>query len=112
MRQALDDRNAGAAADDHEAFIEGDLRFHMSIARASHNELLSDLYEILNLAFRKSIGHAIGQGTEDHETLYRAIEGGDTATAMELSQAIIARMEDMAEAEAHAAAGPDHAGPR
>jgi DNA-binding FadR family transcriptional regulator len=100
MRRALDDRNAGAARDDLAAFIDGDTRFHMSLASASHNSLLSDLYESLNTAFRTSIGHAIGQGTEDHEALYRAIEDRDSVTAMELSLAIIARMEDMEETEA------------
>jgi DNA-binding FadR family transcriptional regulator len=99
MRKALDDRNAGADRDDHEAFVEGDLGFHMAVASAAHNELLSDLYESLNIAFRESIGHAMGQGTEDHEALYRAIEERDNATAMELSLAIIARMEAMRETE-------------
>ncbi|MEA5455856.1 GntR family transcriptional regulator [Sinomonas sp. JGH33] len=106
MRRALDDRNAGAARGDLAAFIDGDLRFHMSVASAAHNNLLSDLYESLNTAFRKSIGHAMGQGTEDHEALYRAIEERDTAMAMELSLAIIARMEDMeAEHVAHGEPG-------
>jgi DNA-binding FadR family transcriptional regulator len=41
----------------------------------------------------------MGQGTEDHEALYRAIEERDNATAMELSLAIIARMEAMRETE-------------
>jgi DNA-binding FadR family transcriptional regulator len=93
MRQALDDRKAGADNGDLDAFIEADLRFHMAVARAAHNELLGDLYESLNIAFRKSLGHAVGQGTEEHEALYRAIEERDTATATELALAIIARME-------------------
>lgn len=93
MRQALDDRRAGADSGDLDAFIEADLRFHMAVARAAHNELLGDLYESLNIAFRKSLGHAVGQGTDEHEALYRAIEKRDTATATELALAIIARME-------------------
>ena len=93
MRKALDDRNAGAENDDLDAFIEADLRFHMAVARAAHNELLGDLYESLNIAFRKSLGHAVGQGTEEHEALYRAIEERDTARATELALAIVARME-------------------
>ena len=93
MRKALDDRKAGAENQDLDAFVEADLRFHMAVARAAHNELLGDLYESLNIAFRKSLGHAVGQGTEEHEALYRAIEERDTPTATELALAIIARME-------------------
>ncbi|MCA4134981.1 FadR/GntR family transcriptional regulator [Arthrobacter sp. M4] len=100
MRTALDDRNAGASNNDHDAFVEGDLGFHMAVASAAHNELLTDLYQSLNVAFRKSIGHAMGHGTEDHEALYRAIQERDTTTAMELSLAIIARMEAMPETQA------------
>ncbi len=93
MRKALDDRNAGADNGDLDAFIEGDLLFHKAIASAAHNELLADLYQSLSLEFRKSFYHAVGQGTEDHEALYRAINERDTATATGLSSAIIARME-------------------
>lgn len=93
MRKALDDRKAGAENQDLDAFVEADLRFHMAVARAAHNELLGDLYESLNIAFRKSLGHAVGQGTDEHEALYRAIEERDTPTATELALAIIARME-------------------
>lgn len=93
MRKALDDRNAGADNADLDAFIEGDLLFHKAIASAAHNELLADLYQSLSIEFRKSFYHAVGQGTEDHEALYRAINERDTATATELSSAIIARME-------------------
>ena len=96
MRAALDDRIAGAARQDLDAFVEADLRFHLAVARASHNELLIDLYESLNIAFRKSLGHAIGQGTEEHEALYTAIEQRDTSTASDLAMAIIARMEQQA----------------
>ncbi|MCX2750393.1 FadR/GntR family transcriptional regulator [Arthrobacter sp. MI7-26] len=93
IRKALDDRNAGADNADLDAFIEGDLLFHKAIASAAHNELLADLYQSLSLEFRKSIYHAVGEGTEDHEALYRAIDERDTATATKLSSAIIARME-------------------
>jgi DNA-binding FadR family transcriptional regulator len=93
MRAALDDRIDGANRKDLDAFVEADLRFHLAVARASHNELLIDLYESLNIAFRKSLGHAIGQGTAEHEALYSAIEQRDTSTATDLAMAIIARME-------------------
>ena len=93
MRTALDDRIDGANRKDLDAFVEADLRFHLAVARASHNELLIDLYESLNIAFRKSLGHAIGQGTEEHEALYSAIEQRDTSTATDLAMSIIARME-------------------
>jgi DNA-binding FadR family transcriptional regulator len=100
MRTALDDRIDGAHRQDLDAFVEADLRFHLAVARASHNELLIDLYESLNIAFRKSLGHAVGQGTEEHEALYTAIEKRDTATATDLAMAIIARMEQQAAHEA------------
>ena len=96
IRKALDDRNAGADRGDSDAFVEADLQFHLAVARAAHNELLNDLYESLNIVFRKSLGHAMGQGTDDHEALYRAIETRDSASATELALAIIARMEDQA----------------
>ncbi|MEK0097950.1 FadR/GntR family transcriptional regulator [Streptomyces sp. NPDC056002] len=93
MREALDARRRGADDDDVEAFVEADLRFHMAVARASHNGLLADLYESLNVPFRNTLGHAMGQGTGDHEALYTAIEHHDTARATELALGIIARME-------------------
>jgi DNA-binding FadR family transcriptional regulator len=93
MRQALDDRKDGADRGDLDTFIEADLRFHMAVAKAAHNQLLGDLYASLNIAFRKSLGHAVGQGTDEHEALYRAIEKRDTPTATELALAIVARME-------------------
>jgi DNA-binding FadR family transcriptional regulator len=93
MREALDARNSGADRGDMTAFVDADLRFHLAVARAAHNELLLDLYEGMTMAFRQSLGHAIGQGTEDHEALYHAIEQRDTLRATELSLAIIARQE-------------------
>lgn len=93
MREALDARNSGADSGDMEAFVDGDLHFHLAVARAAHNDLLLDLYESMTVAFRQSLGHAIGQGTEDHEALFDAIQLQDTARATELSLAIIARQE-------------------
>ncbi|MEB8337750.1 FadR/GntR family transcriptional regulator [Streptomyces endophyticus] len=93
MREALDDRNRHAEAGDPDGFVEADLRFHMAVAQASHNELLIDFYASLNVPFRKSLGGAVGQGTREHEALYRAIERHDTEAATELALAIVARME-------------------
>lgn len=93
LREALDDRQRSAEAGDLDSFIEADLRFHMAVAQASHNELLIDLYASLNVPFRKSLGGAMGQGTKEHEALYRAIERRDTEGATELALAIVARME-------------------
>ncbi|MET7542164.1 FadR/GntR family transcriptional regulator [Streptomyces sp. NPDC005507] len=93
MRAALDQRRRGADNGDLEAFIEADFQFHMSVARASHNELLADLYESLNVPFRDTLGTAMGQGTDEHQALYTAIEQHDTTQAPELALGIIARME-------------------
>ncbi|MFF9126599.1 FadR/GntR family transcriptional regulator [Streptomyces sp. NPDC014889] len=93
LRKALDDRQRSAEAGALDSFVEADLRFHMAVAQASHNELLIDLYASLNVPFRKSLGSAMGQGTKEHEAVYRAIERRDTEGATELALAIVARME-------------------
>ena len=92
MRDALDARNLAAETNDADGFVAADIQFHTAVARSAHNQLLTDLYESLSAPIRRSLGAAIGQGTEDHESLYTAIRDRDPGRATEYALAIVARM--------------------
>lgn len=61
MKQLLELRDAAAEDDDAEASIEADISFHISIAEASGNEVLSDLYKSFSGTLKK---HFLKQYTD------------------------------------------------
>ncbi|QIK63262.1 FadR family transcriptional regulator [Leucobacter viscericola] len=81
-------RKAAVAARDAEAFADADVAFHLGVAAASGNCLLSDIYASFDATLRESIIDAsvLAEGKdpdpeEEHEHLYRAIASGDPQTA-------------------------------
>lgn len=72
------------AAEDPDAHLAADLRFHTIILDASHNELLAHLGSTLRAAFRLSFARTQQAAVETlglHEAVLRGIRDGDGATA-------------------------------
>ncbi|MFI0420376.1 FadR/GntR family transcriptional regulator [Spongiactinospora sp. 9N601] len=66
------------------AFVESDLEFHMAVVRATHNQVLLDLYEDFTAALRASItaaGTSPNSSYIPHDAIARAIAAGDAAAA-------------------------------
>lgn len=72
---------------DIEAALEWDIRFHLSVFAASHNDLLIDLYSNIAEALRESIESRIEVCSDPmskaHELLLQAIEQQDETLAEE-----------------------------
>lgn len=81
-------RQQAIAANDTSAFVEADVAFHLGIADASGNRLLSDIYASFDASLRESVADASclaksadPDQADQHEQLYRAIAAGDPDTA-------------------------------
>ena len=68
-------------------YVNADIRFHLSVAEASHNQVLIDLYRSMLVYIEKHIKASI-EGVFDldainrlHEELYHAIENQDSTKA-------------------------------
>ncbi|MFB6960496.1 FadR/GntR family transcriptional regulator [Streptomyces sp. NPDC056309] len=96
---ALDDalarRAAAGTAGDEAAFVAADVDFHLHVARASHNELLVELYSTFTRALADSIRDdrclkVFTQGRDTwHNTLATAIAEGDADKATTASLALL-----------------------
>ncbi|MYT73563.1 MULTISPECIES: FCD domain-containing protein [unclassified Streptomyces] len=88
LRSALAERARAGAARDIDAFVAADVEFHLGVARASHNDLLVELY----LSFSRSLAESVrgdrrlhsfeADGAADHDTLAAAVEAGDATAAV------------------------------
>ncbi|QIM19529.1 FadR family transcriptional regulator [Leucobacter coleopterorum] len=81
-------RKEAVAAHDAEAFADADVAFHLGVAAASGNRLLSDIYASFDTTLRESIIDAsvLAEGKDpdpkkEHERLYAAIVSGDPTAA-------------------------------
>lgn len=83
-----------ANLNDEHASEQADVRFHLSVAEASHNTLLIQLMQSLNSRLEASIGEfrrlwfyadrsSAEQLLKEHRAIYEAIEAGDGALASE-----------------------------
>ena len=84
LRKALDEMEAGARADDLDAVVEGDTKFHALLVDVSGRRRLKDLWSMLNsqmgALIRSSMErHGIGldDAVERHKPLLKAVETGD-----------------------------------
>jgi DNA-binding FadR family transcriptional regulator len=81
-------------ADDPDAYIAADLRFHSIVLEACHNELLAHLGSTLRAVFRASFARTHGLAVETlpmHGSVLAAIQSGDGAQAEAAMRALIDR---------------------
>ncbi|NIK58586.1 FadR/GntR family transcriptional regulator [Kribbella shirazensis] len=95
LNKALAARAAAGEAGDEAAFVTNDVEFHLSVARASHNPVLIDLYTSFARALTESVRDdqclqvfSTGQDTW-HEALAAAIEAGDPTAAAAASLSLL-----------------------
>jgi DNA-binding FadR family transcriptional regulator len=93
MRLMLDERKAAAEENRLDDCLEADARFHLAVASATHNELISTLYKTLAASWPRFFGplyddtSRMRDSQQKHEDLYEAIENGnkeETRTAMDV----------------------------
>ncbi|WP_103502217.1 FadR/GntR family transcriptional regulator [Streptomyces sp. SM14] len=82
----LSRREDAWASGNVDAFVEADATFHMSVVKASHNEVLTALYADLGAVLRAFLRHDVGDELRaedhlDHARLVTAIRDGDAETA-------------------------------
>ncbi|WP_028978515.1 FadR/GntR family transcriptional regulator [Sporocytophaga myxococcoides] len=87
MKFFLDQRKEAAFANNTERCIETDINFHISIAEASQNDILADLYKTFTTEMKKSFQESY-VNTESfletqsmHEALLQSIIGKDSQKA-------------------------------
>jgi DNA-binding GntR family transcriptional regulator len=84
LRKALDEMEAGARADDLDAVVESDTKFHALLIGVSGRRRLKDLWSMLNsqmgALMRSSMerqGIGLDDAVERHRILLEAVEAGD-----------------------------------
>lgn len=85
---ALNDRWQAIQSENYEAAADADIRFHKSIAQASHNSVLADLYQTFTGVIRESFSQRekphvqqFQQTHQLHADLLNAIKNQDIAAA-------------------------------
>ncbi|WP_067143553.1 FadR/GntR family transcriptional regulator [Microtetraspora malaysiensis] len=95
LDNALKRRHVAASAGDEAAFRQADLDFHLGVANAAHNGVLSDLYRSLSNALEASVelrdcfDPAEQTLSSDHEDQLAAIRDQDPAQAAALALVIL-----------------------
>ncbi|WP_329127068.1 FadR/GntR family transcriptional regulator [Streptomyces sp. NBC_01465] len=88
LRRALTERSEASAVRDQAAFVAADVDFHLGVARASHNDLLIDMYASFSRALAESVRddrrlhNFASDGASEHDALASAIETGDATAAV------------------------------
>lgn len=96
MRATLELRDAAARAGDLDGFADADVAFHLKVAAAAHNPLLSDLYRSMSDALRdsvRSMEQAALEPDSSHHDLLRALEDRDAAGAVTVAVDILDKHE-------------------
>ncbi|WP_443946706.1 FadR/GntR family transcriptional regulator [Pedobacter sp. AW1-32] len=89
MQTALQKRRLGIESGQRQEVINADIEFHMSIAKASANAVLADLYESFTTIIRDFFSKRASSGIAHfamshylHEELFMAIEQQDSSAAL------------------------------
>jgi DNA-binding FadR family transcriptional regulator len=88
IETALRDRAAAERHGDDESFVAADLAFHTAVAKASHNRLLTELYQGLAELIADSVAGVLDDPevarapTPWHEQLVEGIAAGDPEAAV------------------------------
>lgn len=95
LRAQLAKRKDHAEQGTLEECIEADLSFHATLASATHNPVLSDIYNMVSEQLRKSFQHIYTdtrffvQSQKSHEDLLRYIERQDMPRAMKTIKQVL-----------------------
>lgn len=98
MKRCLKQRGERADHASEAKFFDADAKFHLAIAKASHNAALEELFrffffsteERLKGEFEFTAAKGLAPGFDHHHDLMAAIESGDEAGAVAAAQAITA----------------------
>jgi GntR family transcriptional repressor for pyruvate dehydrogenase complex len=104
VEQALGEMRV--AAGDHALFLAADLRFHMAVARATHNTLLAGLLEATRGYLQEWIEHSLAEESraeerarlslEQHACIVEALRAGDgTAARAAMVEHVLSSSEDL-----------------
>lgn len=100
LAEHLRARSAAIAAADTAAFAEADVAYHLGVAVASGNRLLSSIYASFDGSLRESVADAsclAQRGDPDradqHDALYRAIADGDAQAAQAAALGVLEQQE-------------------
>ncbi|WP_158995737.1 FadR/GntR family transcriptional regulator [Mucilaginibacter sp. L196] len=96
IERCLENRRLAILSEHHNACIEADIAFHMSIARASLNTVLADLYQSFTLTIRdffskrevKGVSH-FAMSHHLHEALYKTIRAQKIKQAQTIIKEIL-----------------------
>lgn len=95
MRQMLDERKRMAEENRLEDCLEADARFHLAVACAAHNELISTLYKTLAASWPRFFGplyedtRRMRDSQQKHEDLYDAIKNGGKKKTRKAMEALL-----------------------
>jgi transcriptional regulator, GntR family len=94
MRQWLAARTAALKDGDVATALAADIELHCAIARATQNEILSDLYRVFTVTLRDALGvlwDVTTPSSDDHShaDLVAAIESGDSERAVAVARQIL-----------------------
>lgn len=91
LRSSLEKRKQAISNNDVPAYIESDLEFHNSMAAATQNSVLKDLYTTFSVVLRDALFAKIDDLEKNemqlrqHEKIYKAIVKKDAIAAKELT---------------------------
>ncbi|MFF9126671.1 FadR/GntR family transcriptional regulator [Streptomyces sp. NPDC014889] len=93
LGEAMQRREAAGRAGDLDAFTDADVDFHLRIAEASHNPLLSDLYRNMSDALWETVkaNQCMVDAGDDpfHTALFEAVRAADPVAATAAALAIL-----------------------
>lgn len=94
MKKFLQQRKRYAKANNQEACIEADVNFHSSIAEASRNEIIVDLYRTIAVHLKQSFGyrHSDTAAFRDSQHLHEALLQSIIDKAPEQAVGIVAQI--------------------
>lgn len=90
INQAL---QAMESAEDDQEFVEADLSFHLMVAKAGHNELLEQFYQLVQKLLTQVINELIqlprvkSESISLQRAIYEAVKDGDILAAQNAAQA-------------------------